>query len=70
MAAKSKKELLDRVLNVPVTKTMHQRVCEEAKSEERKPADMARVLIRESLDARESHQAEHQQSEGASTKSV
>lgn len=46
------KEKLDQMLQVPMTKTMKAEVVAEAEHEERKPADMGRVLIREALDAR------------------
>lgn len=55
MAAK-KKEPLDQILQIPLTKSMKSEVIEEAENEERKPADMGRVLLREALDARKAEQ--------------
>lgn len=48
-----KKDTFDTVMNVPVTTEMKDRIAQEADREERKPADMGRVLWREALEARE-----------------
>lgn len=50
--ARKEKEPLKEVMNIPVTASMKNEILETAESEERKPADMGRVLWREALEAR------------------
>lgn len=49
---RKEKEALNEMLNIPVTKSMKREIIAEAEAEERKPADMGRVLWREALEAR------------------
>jgi hypothetical protein len=47
------KERLSTALNVPLTPSMKKEIRTLAEREERKPAEMGRMLWREALDARE-----------------
>ena len=47
------KEKLDQMLCVPLSKSMKEEIQEIAEREERKPADMGRVLWREAIEVRE-----------------
>jgi hypothetical protein len=47
-----KREKLDQIMQIPVTKSLQKQIEAEAQAEERRTTDMARILWREALDAR------------------